>query len=127
MLSIKRCEKGEHKYCMRPLCGCGFYPAAINYKKNNRIYYRSKCDRCLRFPAGQFNVPKWYSSGYRMKTYCEKCNFRSNHTEQFNVYHIDGNLLNCSFKNLKTICANCQRILCKHGVTWKQGDLFPDF
>jgi hypothetical protein len=43
------------------------------------------------------------------------------------VFHIDGNLENCRPQNLKTICANCQRILQKEGVVWKQGDLVPDF
>ena len=58
---------------------------------------------------------------------CEKCGYSSNHTEQFNVYHVDGDLNNCRPSNLKTICANCQRILQKTGVRWKQGDLIPDF
>ena len=30
-------------------------------------------------------------------------------TEQFNVYHIGGDLNNCLPNNLKTVCANCQR------------------
>jgi hypothetical protein len=25
------------------------------------------------------------------------------------------------------VCANCQRILHKEGVQWRQGDLTPDF
>ena len=37
------------------------------------------------------------------------------------------NLRNTSYRNLKTICANCQRVLQKEGVKWKQGDLLPDF
>ena len=65
--------------------------------------------------------------GYEKKSSCEKCNYKSKHSEQFNVFHIDGNLENCRPQNLKTICANCQRILQKEGVVWKQGDLVPDF
>ena len=61
-----------------------------------------------------------------MKSECDKCGFKG-HAEQFNVYHIDGNLTNTHFNNLKTICANCQRLLQKKGVKWKQGDLVPDF
>lgn len=112
---------------MRPLCICGFRPAAINYKKNNKIYYRKKCDVCLRGSTIGTGIPKWKQSGYIKKTFCEKCNYKSYHPEQFNVYHIDGNLNNCRTNNLKTICANCQRILLKEGVKWKQGDLLPDF
>jgi predicted HNH restriction endonuclease len=42
------------------------------------------------------------------------------------VFHIDGNLTNSRPSNLKTICANCQRVLHKEGVQWRQGDLVPD-
>jgi len=65
--------------------------------------------------------------GYEKKDTCEKCGFKSKHQEQFNVFHIDGNLDNCRYNNLKTICANCQRILQKEGSKWKQGDLIADF
>ena len=111
---------------MRPLCDCKLRPAAINYKKNGRTYYRKKCETCLR-NGSKHGVPKWKQRGYTKKDSCEKCGFKSKHAEQFNVYHIDGNLDNCSILNLKTICANCQRITQKQGVRWKQGDLLPDF
>ena len=111
---------------MRPLCDCKLRPAAVNYKKNGRTYYRKKCEACLR-NGSKHGVPKWKQRGYVKKDSCEKCGFQSKHTEQFNVYHIDGDLDNCSIINLKTICANCQRIMQKQGVRWKQGDLLPDF
>lgn len=112
---------------MRPLCDCGIRPAAINYKKNNKTYYRRVCEKCLHNGGRNIGVPKWYQAGYRQKEVCEKCNYKSKHKEQFNVYHIDGDLENCRPNNLKTICANCQRIMQKQGVRWKQGDLVPDF
>jgi hypothetical protein len=111
---------------MRPLCDCKLRPAAINYKKAGKTYYRKKCETCLR-NGPKYGVPKWKQRGYTKKDSCEKCGFKSKHHEQFNVYHIDGNLENCSILNLKTICANCQRIMQKQGVRWKQGDLLPDF
>ena len=111
---------------MRPLCKCGRRPAAINYKKRDRVYYRKLCERCLRNGVNH-GIPKWKQKGYKKKDVCEKCGFKSKHPEQFNVFHIDGNLENCRPQNLKTICANCQRILQKEGVVWKQGDLVPDF
>ena len=110
---------------MRPLCKCGQRPAAINYKKGNRTYYRKLCERCLKNGL-KFDIPKWKQRGYVKKTTCEKCGFESKYAEQFNVFHIDGDLNNCSVMNLKTICANCQRIMQKQGVRWKQGDLVPD-
>ena len=112
---------------MRPLCVCGLRPAALNYKKNNKTFYRQKCETCTKHGGTGHGIPKWKRVGYNMKDYCEKCNFNSSHKEQFNVFHIDGSLDNCQFNNLKTVCANCQRIMQKEGVRWKQGDLLPDF
>ena len=111
---------------MRPLCVCGKRPAAVNYKKNGKTFYRKKCEQCLRNGIGH-GIPLWKQAGYDKKLLCEKCGFKSKHLEQFNVYHIDGSLRNTSYRNLKTICANCQRVLQKEGVKWKQGDLLPDF
>ena len=110
---------------MRSLCKeCGQRPVAINYYKAKKPYYRSKCDHCARGLAE--GLPKWYNNGYRQKDTCEKCGFKSNHKEQFNVFHVDGDLDNCRPINLKTVCANCQRVLHKQGSRWKQGDLVPD-
>lgn len=111
---------------MRPLCVCGQRPAAINYKKDGKTFYRKKCESCNKHGTGH-GIPKWQMSGYEKKDTCEKCGYASQHQEQFNVFHIDGNLQNTVPMNLKTICANCQRILQKSGVKWKQGDLIPDF
>jgi predicted HNH restriction endonuclease len=35
-------------------------------------------------------------------------------------------LNNCRPTNLKTVCANCARVLHKENVRWRQGDLVPD-
>jgi hypothetical protein len=109
----------------RPLCVCGYRPAAINYRKNGKIYYRKKCEKCINGNIAN-GIPKWYREGYRMKSECEKCGFKSKYREQFNVFHIDGNMNNTRFNNLKTVCANCQRILAKEGITWAKGGLRPD-
>jgi hypothetical protein len=111
---------------VRKLCKkCGRRPAAINYRKQGRIFYRSKCDHCAR--GLKQERPLWALAGYQKKNTCDRCNFKSSHSETFNVFHIDGNLTNCRFNNLKTVCANCQRVLHKEGVKWRQGDLTPDF
>jgi len=111
---------------MRPLCRCNLRPAAVNYKKNGKTYYRKQCDICISAKQIGFGIPNWVKSGYEKKSWCEKCGYKSSYDEQFNVFHIDGNLLNSKYTNLKTICANCQRILYKDNVEWKQGDLLPD-
>jgi hypothetical protein len=112
---------------MRPLCVCGQRPAAINYKKNNKTFYRKKCEICSKYGGIGHGIPKWKQVGYEKKNTCEKCGYTSKHKEQFNVFHIDGSLDNCRFSNLITICAICLRFILKKGVRWKQGDLVPDF
>lgn len=110
---------------MRKLCKkCQQNPVAVNYHKGDRTYYRSTCDRCTRKSNG---VPRWYLSGYRIKAKCDRCGFISQYMQQFNVFHIDGNRDNCRPTNLKSVCANCQRILQELGLPWRQGDLIPDF
>lgn len=107
---------------MRPLCSCGRHPVAINYYKEGKVFYRKLCGFCLR----GITAPRWQSAGYKKKNICDKCGFKSPHHEVFNVFHVDGDLNNCRPNNLKTICANCQRVLHKEGVRWRQGDLTPD-
>lgn len=113
---------------MRPLCSiCKQKPCAINYHKAGKVFYRQKCSICLKQKGGKKGWPKWWSAGYRAKKSCDKCGHKSKYKHQFDVFHIDGNLNNVSYSNLKTVCANCQRVLHLEGVVWKQGDLVPDF
>jgi hypothetical protein len=110
----------------RLLCTeCNSRPRAVNYHKEGRTYYRSKCDHCSRGLSE--GVPRWKLGGYKLKTKCDKCGYSSKYQEQFNVYHIDGDLNNYRPTNLKSVCANCQRLLQVLGLPWKQGDLTPDF
>jgi protein-arginine kinase activator protein McsA len=119
----KRAEKGR---AVRRLCKkCSKRPVAINYRKGNKTYYRSVCDHCSR--NRDDGNPLWALKGYVKKSLCDKCGFKSQHPDVFNVFHVDGDLTNCRYTNLKTVCANCQRTLQKEGVRWKQGDLRPDF
>jgi hypothetical protein len=111
---------------MRKLCKtCGSRPVAINYYKEDRPFYRSQCDHCSRGRGP--GVPGWKRAGYKKKDQCDKCGFKSKNSEVFNVFYVDGDLTNNRPNNLKTICANCQRVLHKEGVRWRQGDLTPDF
>lgn len=112
---------------MRPLCQCGFRPAAVNYKKGKKTYYRRQCEVCLHHGKIKYGIPRWRQAGYNKEPRCEKCGFKAIDSKQLDVFHIDGDLNNCRHNNLKTICANCQRVLQREGVRWKQGDLVPDF
>jgi hypothetical protein len=111
---------------MRNTCKkCQQRPVAVNYRKEGKIYYRSTCDHCAR--GFLTDKPSWAKFGYKKRNSCDKCGFKSLHKEVFNVFHVDGNLLNANPANLKTICANCSVVLRKEGGKWRQGDLRPDF
>lgn len=111
---------------MRNLCKiCESRSVAVNYYKNNKIFYRSKCDVCSRKKIDkEFYITK---SGYRKKLKCEKCGFQSKFQEQFEIFFLDGNFRNCQYINLKTVCNNCFSLLKNKNIKWKQGDLVPDF
>lgn len=111
---------------MRPLCKCGLRPRAVNYKKNNKTYYRSLCESCSQHGL-HHGVPRWQRAGYKIKNQCDKCGFKSPHKEIFRVFHVDENLDNCRPQNLKTVCANCRNVLSKENIRWKQGDLVADY
>lgn len=114
---------------MRPVCTeCHQNQAAINYKRNGMTHYRRLCDACGKKkkkikPA----VPGWVRSGYKKKTACEKCGFKSKYREQLGVYYVDGNRHNNSVGNLKTVCLNCGVEIGKLKLGWQPADLVPDY
>lgn len=71
--------------------------------------------------------PAWSRSGYKKKDRCEMCNFKSKTPRQMFVYHVDGNLKNTNWPNLKTICANCKIELTGSRLPWRPAPLVPDF
>lgn len=93
----------------RPLCKqCRLKPAAVNYVKNKVTHYRSKCDTCLyEKPGVKANAPGWQVAGYKKKPQCEQCGFKCAIPQQLTVHHIDDDLKNNNWINLKTICSNC--------------------
>lgn len=114
---------------MRPICNtCNKNHAAINYNRNGITHYRSICDEC-----GKKKVNKkptrhnWQKAGYKKKPTCDLCGFRCLYPTQSTVFHIDGNLENVQFSNLRTICLNCVEVVKRKDVTWKRGDLQVDY
>jgi hypothetical protein len=45
---------------------------------------------------------------------------------QLDVLFVDGNLRNTNPLNLKTVCANCQRLSGTRRLGWRMGDLVAD-
>jgi DnaJ-class molecular chaperone len=117
--------------CMatRKLCpACNHRPVGINYIKEGVTHYRSVCDTCNRKGKKiKPRPPAWVQSGYRKKPHCEKCGFKSKIPEQMSVFHVDGNLKNNNWVNLKSICLNCQQEIFQSRLGWKPSPIVPDF
>ena len=120
------------KYCMptkRPICKkCKKNLCAINYKRNEVYHYRSVCDECGRKKSKlKPRKANWVKSGYKKKTTCDLCGFKSIFPTQMTVFHIDGNLENVLLSNLRTICLDCIEVVKRKEVTWRRGDLEVDY
>ena len=114
---------------MRPICKqCNRNPCLINYKRDDITHYRSMCDECGRKKVKQKpREPRWKKLGYKKKTACDLCGFKSLYPSQLTVFHIDGDLTNSVLSNLRSICLNCIEVVKKKEVTWKRGDLEVDY
>lgn len=113
----------------RPICRtCNKNHCAINYKRKGITYYRTLCISCGRTkPKKRVKLCNWEKAGYKKKTACDLCGFRSVFQSQITVFHIDGNLNNSSFNNLRSICLNCVEVVKRNEVTWKRGHLQVDY
>jgi hypothetical protein len=112
----------------RPICpSCGARPVAINCYTKNKTYYRKQCDACLRIGKKLKPLPPaWAKAGYKKKEKCDVCGFKAKSARHLFVFHVDGNLKNTNWINLKTVCANCQIELVAK-VSWKPAVIVPDF
>ena len=70
--------------------------------------------------------PRAYAYRKGKKSKCELCGFKAQSTIQLDVLFVDGNLRNTNDKNLKTVCANCQRLSSVRRLGWRVGDLIAD-
>jgi hypothetical protein len=113
---------------MRPVCPvCNQRLRAVNCHRGDKIYYRSRCEVCIKKNKKlKPPVARWQSAGYKKKPACDRCGFRARYSAQLQVYHVDGNLNNTEVRNLKTVCLNCVEEIKRSGVSWRQGDLEPD-
>jgi hypothetical protein len=113
----------------RPIClECNKNVRAINYIKNDIIHYRSICDECgSKRKKSKPKVPNWQKLGYKKKSVCDCCGFKSIYASQMTVFYIDGNLKNSSLSNLRTVCLNCVEVVKRKEVNWKRGDLQIDY
>lgn len=113
----------------RPICkSCNKNYSAVNYIKNGIKHYRSICDECgSKKIKKKPTQPNWEKAGYKKKQVCDICGFKSLYPTQLTVFHIDGNLKNPSFSNLRSVCLNCVEVVKRKEITWRRGDLQVDY
>ena len=113
---------------LRPICNsCGKNHCAVNYIREGITHYRSGCDECGRKKKKlKPRKANWAKSGYKKKTTCDLCGFKSLFPSQMTVYHIDGNLENIALTNLRTVCLCCIEVVKRKEITWRRGDLEVD-
>ena len=107
---------------------CKAKPRAYAYKKKDRIYWRRLCDTCNRKKSQKRigGITPLQRSGYKKRRKCELCGFKAQDQSQLDVFFVDGNLRNVNETNLKTVCANCQRLGGVRRLGWRGGDLIAD-
>ena len=116
-------------YNVRPMCmECKAKPRAYAYKKKDRIYWRRLCDTCNRKKSQKRigGITPLQRSGYKKRRKCELCGCKAQDQSQLDVFFVDGNLRNVNETNLKTVCANCQRLGGVRRLGWRVGDLIAD-
>lgn len=113
---------------MRPLCKtCSKNPAAVNGYHNGKIYYRTRCNACIRHDKKLVKQqPLWESAGYKKKNCCDRCGFQARYAGQTVVYHVNGDLRDCDTRNLRTVCLNCVIEVSRSDLPWRRGDLEED-
>jgi len=112
----------------RPMCNsCNKVPCKVNYIKNGVPHYRRQCASCIS-PKSKLPPfkPRWAAGGYQKKPHCDCCGFKAAYSAQLVVYHINGNLEDCSLHNLRTVCLNCIEVVKRTQVNWRRGDLQVD-
>ena len=112
----------------RPLCTvCHGNPVAINYRTGDKLRYRKVCSSCSRKGKRSRTLPGWVKTGYKKKLVCDRCNFKAKAINQMFVFHIDGNLKNNDWTNLRSVCANCRIDIANSKTTWRESSLVADY
>lgn len=126
---LRRLDINTYMPNIRPMCkSCNKNQTAINYIRDGKKHYRSICHECgKKKTKKRVHRPLWEKAGYKKKQICDICGFKSIYPSQTTVFHIDGNLNNTVFSNLRTICLNCVEVVKRKEVTWRRGDLQVDY
>ena len=91
---------------------CGKHPVAMSARKTKtgKIRWRKRCQDCIYTSrAIRQNGARTNRNRYK-KLSCEECGFVAVHPCQLDIDHIDGDRMNDSPGNLRTLCSNCHRL-----------------
>ena len=88
---------------------CDKNSATVNYIRNGKTYYRKLCYHCNKIKKSDLDltVQLLKKSGYKKKTVCDRCGFKSKTPKQIEIYYRDNNKLNVSLSNIRSFCVNC--------------------
>jgi protein-arginine kinase activator protein McsA len=107
---------------------CNKHQVTVNYVRNGKTYYRKICYHCIK----QKNKNKDQAtqllkrSGYKKKTVCDRCGFKSKTPEQIRIHFRDQNSYNVSISNLRSYCFNCSIEVVNNPAADKQ-TIFADY
>ena len=95
---------------IKKLCqSCSKNPVTVNYVRNGKTYYRKKCYYCIKQKKQNKEQATQLlrKSGYKKKTTCDRCGFKSKTPEQIQIHFRDQNPYNVSISNIRSYCFNC--------------------
>ena len=107
---------------------CNKHSATVNYTRNGKTYYRRLCYHCNKLKKSESDLASQLlkKSGYKKKSVCDRCGFKSKTHKQMEIYYRDNNKLNVSLSNLRSFCANCIIEVTENPLT-KDRDLLADY
>jgi len=102
--------------------------ATLNYRKEDRIYYKKRCDPCSkkRWESPKKRKERLYKIELKRRPwikykadFCIICGFIPINPCQLDVDHINGDKKNNKLSNLQTLCANCHRLKTYNNKDWE--------
>ena len=106
---------------------CNENHVTVNYKRNDKVYYRKKCYNCIKKEKESNTKVKQLlkKSGYVKKLKCDRCGFQCKTSKQTEIYYVDGNSHNVNLNNLRTQCLNCNAEITSNPAKYK--NIIADF
>ena len=107
---------------------CNKHSVAVNYTRKGKTYYRKICYYCIKDRKQNKNQTSQLlkKSGYKKKTVCDRCGFKSKTPAQIKIHFRDQNPYNVSLSNIRSYCINCT-IEIANNPTADRRDILADY